>query len=91
MNYLFYDLIKYHKTHGGKFYVISTLHGLLNIWYMFLRVSDGKSFPSPLPSDLEHEYFIKMKAGDKLAREKLIEHNLRLVTHIVKKYYTSYE
>lgn len=58
---------------------------------MFLHISDGKSFPAPLSKEEEEECFKKMKKGDMKAREKLIEHNLRLVAHIVKKYYTCAE
>ncbi len=60
-----------------------------NFLYLFLRVSYSQSFPPPLPPAQEAEYFRKMRDGDKKAREKLIEHNLRLVAHIVKKYYAS--
>lgn len=45
-----------------------------------------KSFPKPLSTKEESEYLQRCKAGDKIARDKLIEHNLRLVAHIVKKY-----
>lgn len=45
-------------------------------------------FPDPLDKDLEEEYIIKARNGDKEARNKLIEHNLRLVAHIVKKFET---
>ena len=45
-----------------------------------------KSFPKPLSTKEEAEYLHKCKVGDKEARDKLIEHNLRLVAHIVKKY-----
>lgn len=60
-----------------------------NILYLFLKVSYSQSFPPPLPPAEEAECFRRMQKGDKKAREKLIEHNLRLVAHIVKKYYTS--
>ena len=43
-------------------------------------------FPSPLERDEEEKYINLMTKGDKEARSKLIEHNLRLVAHIVKKY-----
>ena len=43
-------------------------------------------FPEQLPEELEIEYIKKAKLGDKDARNKLIEHNLRLVAHIVKKF-----
>lgn len=45
------------------------------------------SFPRPLKAEEEREYLRKMAEGDIEARDKLIEHNLRLVAHIVKKYY----
>lgn len=60
-----------------------------NFLYLFLKVSYSQTFPPPLSPSEEAECFRKMRAGDKKAREKLIEHNLRLVAHIVKKYYAS--
>lgn len=57
--------------------------------FLFLKVSNGSSFPPPLSHEEESLCFAKAKAGDAAAREKLIEHNLRLVAHIVKKYYAS--
>lgn len=62
-----------------------------NFLYFFLKVSYSQSFPPPLPPREEAEYFKKMREGDMQARAKLIEHNLRLVAHIVKKYYTAYK
>ena len=60
-----------------------------NFLYLFLKVSYTQSFPPPLSPKDEAEYFRKFKEdGDMAARSKLIEHNLRLVAHIVKKYYT---
>ncbi|MBQ0011002.1 MAG: RNA polymerase sporulation sigma factor SigK [Ruminococcus sp.] len=55
----------------------------------FLRVSYTQSFPPPLSPSEEAECFRRMHAGDKKARDRLIEHNMRLVAHIVKKYYTA--
>lgn len=46
-------------------------------------------FPDPLPTNKELEYLNRMQNGDSEARAKLIEHNLRLVAHIVKKYDTN--
>ncbi len=60
-----------------------------NFLYLFLKVSYTGSFPPPLPPKEEAECFQRMKNGDKKAREILINHNLRLVAHIVKKYYAS--
>jgi RNA polymerase sporulation-specific sigma factor len=45
-----------------------------------------KSFPKPLSTKEESDYLRLCREGDKEARDKLIEHNLRLVAHIVKKY-----
>jgi len=49
-------------------------------------VLGGSSFPKPLSAEEEAECIKKMKAGDKSAKEKLINHNMRLVAHVVKKY-----
>ena len=49
-------------------------------------VSGSEAFPKPLPPDEEKEYFELYKKGDAAAKNILIEHNLRLVAHIAKKY-----
>lgn len=66
--------------------------------YFFSRISlftnyinTVQGFPKPLTPEEEKEEFEKMKQGDMKAREKLISHNLRLVSHIVKKYTNSLE
>lgn len=59
------------------------------LFLMFLRTSSPSSFPPPLKPKQERLLFKKFKEGDKKSRELLIEHNLRLVAHIVKKYYSS--
>ena len=62
---------------------------MLNSLFFSLRVSDGGgSFPRPLKADEERMYLERYAARDLEARNVLIEHNLRLVAHIVKKYYT---
>lgn len=53
-----------------------------------LRLSGGGSFPKPLSAAEEREYLARYAAGDPDARNVLIERNLRLVAHIIKKYYT---
>ena len=73
----------------GDSMLTSILTMILSVFYAFLKVNDGNSFPPPLPADKEREYFRLAKKGDMKARELLIEHNLRLVAHIVKKYYGS--
>ena len=57
--------------------------------FMFLKVSPSGSFPPPLSREKEQALFCDMANGDQKARETLICHNLRLVAHIVKKYYPS--
>ena len=57
-----------------------------HLLYLALRLETG-SFPKPLSAKEEQAAFAAMRAGDAAAREKLIRHNLRLVAHIVKKYY----
>jgi RNA polymerase sporulation-specific sigma factor len=52
-------------------------------------VSNGNSFPQPLSHEEELEYLVKYKNGSEEARNILIERNLRLVAHIVKKYNSS--
>lgn len=61
---------------------------LANLLYFALHIENGGSFPRPLSAADEQECFELMEKGDKDARNKLIEHNLRLVAHIVKKYYS---
>lgn len=62
---------------------------LLNVFLFFLKVSGNSAFPPPLTAKEEKEYFERCRAGDKTARDILIERNLRLVAHIAKKYYSS--
>lgn len=67
---------------------IHTMTGIISrLFCLFLKVSGTGSFPPPLSHAEERECFIKARGGDREAREALIEHNLRLVAHIVKKYY----
>ena len=60
-----------------------------SIYYFALHVTSSGSFPPPLSACEERELLEKSRNGDMDARNKLIEHNLRLVAHIVKKYYAS--
>lgn len=62
---------------------------LLNVVYMILGVEPIQKFPPALSKEEEAECFQKCKNGDMSARNKLIEHNLRLVAHIVRKYYVT--
>ena len=57
---------------------------LLNSLFFPLRVSEaGGTFPKPLKAEEERRYLEQAAQGDLEARNKLIEHNLRLVAHIV--------
>jgi RNA polymerase sporulation-specific sigma factor len=62
---------------------------LLRLTYMVLGVEPIQKFPPALSPEQEKEAFEMARAGDENAREKLIEHNLRLVAHVVRKYYTT--
>ena len=55
-------------------------------FYLFTGAYSNRVFPDPLSNQEEEECILKMKNGDSEARNKLIEHNLRLVAHIVKKF-----
>ena len=59
------------------------------VLYFALHMSSSGSFPPPLSADEERETLRKMKNGDEDARKKIIEHNLRLVAHVIKKYGSS--
>ena len=65
------------------------LNMLSKCFCLILRTSDTHSFPPPLSKEEEHSLFVRARNGDIEARNRLIEHNLRLVAHIVKKYYTT--
>ena len=60
---------------------------LLNSLLWMLRIAPGGSFPRPLSREEEAEYLERWARGDLEARNQLVEHNLRLVAHIIKKYY----
>ncbi|MFC4618070.1 RNA polymerase sporulation sigma factor SigK [Camelliibacillus cellulosilyticus] len=68
------------------FSIIGSLAYLFKEFWLFVSYVKNNAFPQPLPEDEERECLEKMAKGDKEARNKLIEHNLRLVAHIVKKF-----
>ena len=68
-------------------YLNLVLAALCNMLYFALHVSCSGTFPKPLSAKEERECLERIRAGDTTAKNTLIEHNLRLVAHIVKKYY----
>ena len=65
----------------------TALYLLMHSLWLFLRIAPGGSFPRPLSREEERDCIERWAAGDMDARNTLIEHNLRLVSHILKKYY----
>ncbi len=59
--------------------------------FFALHIKNGNSFPPALNAKDEQKLLQEFKSGSKTAKNKLVEHNLRLVAHIVKKYYTENE
>ena len=66
--------------------ILKLLKYLFKDFYIFSAAYSNNIFPDPLKKQEEEKYIKEMLLGDKNARNKLIEHNLRLVAHIVKKY-----
>ena len=66
--------------------ILKFLKKLFKDFYLFTAAYSNNVFPEPLPKEEEEICIQKAQEGDLDARNKLIEHNLRLVAHIVKKY-----
>ena len=66
------------------------IYALSNMLCLILQVTNDESFPPPLNPAEETKMLVLLQNGDNAAKEKLIEHNLRLVAHIIKKYYSNY-
>ena len=71
-------------------YTAMVLTALCNMIYLALHVTGSSCFPQPLSKEEEQECLRRIEQGDEEAKNELIEHNLRLVAHIIKKYYASY-
>lgn len=62
---------------------------LNNVYMLFiLHLTSSNTYPKPLSASEERKYLERVAKGDMQARNILVEHNLRLVAHIVKKYYS---
>jgi len=67
--------------------LINSLLNLIgNVTFLTAYITGSNSFPKPLNEEEEKSYLEKLKGGDLLAKGILVERNLRLVAHIVKKY-----
>ena len=67
------------------------LLALSNMIFFALHMGTVGSFPKPLSKEEELDCLRRIREGDSAAKHKLIEHNLRLVAHIIKKYYSGYQ
>ena len=63
-----------------------SLFYVLEGFFLFGLISGGNSFPTPLSSEEEYQYLREYATGNEDAKNILIEHNLRLVAHVTKKY-----
>lgn len=72
------------------FAFLASLSVLLNPVFLLVGyISNSNSFPQPLSAEEEEKYLIMYEEGDEEAKNILIERNLRLVAHIVKKYHNT--
>ncbi len=83
-------MLKHSEVEGDCMLISLTTALICGAALCILRVSSPSgSFPRPLSAEQEAACIAAMQNGDTQAREMLIEHNLRLVAHIVKKYYAA--
>jgi RNA polymerase sporulation-specific sigma factor len=66
--------------------IIGGIAYLFKEFWLFVSYVKNNAFPQPLPEEEERDCLERMATGDQEARNKLIEHNLRLVAHICKKF-----
>ena len=64
-------------------YTAMVLTALCNMIYLALHVTGSSCFPQPLSKEEEQECLRRIEQGDEEAKNELIEHNLRLVAHII--------
>jgi len=91
MTVLFWNVDLPTKNTVGKevaMMISPVVYLMMNALFFTLKLSGGTgSFPRPLKAEEERMYLQRAAQGDLTARNILVEHNLRLVAHIVKKYY----
>ena len=68
---------------------VALLSFLLKMTHLILGIGTPQKYPPPMPSKEEYACFVEAAKGNEDARQKLITHNLRLVSHIVRKYYST--
>ena len=71
--------------------MFSLFEAFCNLIYFALHITGTGSFPRPLSAKEERECLEGIARGDEEAKTRLIEHNLRLVAHIIKKYYSAFK
>lgn len=76
------------KKGGRVMFWTQLLNFLSGIVYLLLHVTGGGAFPKALSAAEEKKCLEEMAQGSRAARQKLIEHNLRLVAHIIKNGYS---
>lgn len=85
-----YKIIVHILGTDGDFMIFeAVLNSLSNLLFFALHLSNAGSFPPPLSAKEEREFLLAFRDGDMNAKNELIEHNLRLVAHIIKKYYSN--
>lgn len=72
----------------GVFLFLSLFGVLASIPFLALHLTNANSFPKPLSKEEENKCIEKLQENNQRAKNKLIKHNLRLVAHIAKKYYS---
>ena len=74
---------------GVAWLAVLVAAALRGVWLLHGYLNNASAFPQPLGAEEERAALLALRQGDAAARHRLIEHNLRLVAHIVKKFDTS--
>ncbi len=74
---------------GDDEMLVAILSFLLKMTHLILGIGTPQKYPPPMPPKEEYACFLEAAKGNEDARQKLITHNLRLVSHIVRKYYST--